>query len=305
MKKSAEKKKLLLTGASGFLGWNIGRQAPEEWEIFGVYLSRSVTLPGVSAAKADLREYKELKELFKTIQPEAVMHTAAITDPNFCQVNQAETRAINLDASLTLAGLCADRRIPLVFTSSDLVFDGLHPPYLESDPPNPVNVYGEQKALAEEGMKQRYPETIICRLPLMFGESGPMAQSFIQPLLKAMKEGREIRLFIDEFRTPVSGAVAARGLFLALAKGEGILHLGGRTSISRYDFGLLLEEFLNAEKANLIPCRQADLKMPAPRPPDVSLDSRKTFGLGFKPPGLEEDLKNFLGGARLIVAPNC
>jgi dTDP-4-dehydrorhamnose reductase len=302
MKKAVKKKKLLLTGASGFLGWNICRQAPEEWEIFGVYLSRSVTLPGVSAAKADLREYKELKQLLETIKPEAVIHTAAATDPNFCQINQTETRAINLDASVSLAGLCADRKIPLVFTSSDLVFDGRHPPYVESDPPNPVNVYGEQKALAEERMKQRDPETIICRLPLMFGEAGPSAQSFIQPMVQAIKEGRGMRLFTDEFRTPISGAAAARGLFLALAKGEGMIHLGGRTSISRYDFGILLKELLTAERANLIPCRQTDLKMPAPRPPDVSLDSRKAFVLGFNPPGLKEDLINLLIGAGLIGA---
>jgi dTDP-4-dehydrorhamnose reductase len=291
MEKLAEKKRLLLTGASGFLGWNICRQASKDWEIFGVYLSRSITLPEVSPVKADLRVYKELKDLFENVQPDAVMHTAAVTDPNFCQINQAETRAVNLDASISLAGLCADRRIPLVFTSSDLVFDGLHPPYAESDFPNPVNVYGEQKALAEEGMRKSYPATIICRLPLMFGEGGPAAQSFLQHLIRAMKEGREIRLFTDEFRTPVSGATAARGLFLALEKGEGLLHLGGRQSISRYDFGLLLKGLLKADKANLIPCRQADLKMPAPRPPDVSLKSDKAFGLGFNPPGLEEDLK--------------
>jgi dTDP-4-dehydrorhamnose reductase len=208
------------------------------------------------------------------------------------------TSGINLDVSLVLAGLCVDHQIPLVFTSSDLVFDGLHPPYSETDPLGPVNIYGEQKALAEEGMREKYPKTIICRMPLMFGNPGPLAQSFIQPMLQAIKEDRELHLFTDEFRTPISGTEAARGLFLALEKKLGVIHLGGRDSISRYHFGLLLKNRLGAHGAKLIPCRQRDKVMAAPRPADVSLNSHKAFALGFNPPVLMEDLTDHLRGIK-------
>lgn len=294
MEKNIRKKRLLLTGASGFLGWNICCQAREEWTIYGVYFSHPLNLPGISTQQADLRNFKEQKKLFETLRPEAVLHTAAIADPNFCQLNKEESRVVNLEASLNLAGLCADHKIPLVFTSTDLVFDGLNPPYAEDDPPSPITVYGEQKTLAEEGMRKRNPETIICRLPLMFGDPGPAAQSFIQPMLKAMKDERELTLFMDEFRTPISGKTAVQGLFLAMDIAEGIIHLGGRERISRYDFGLLLKNVLGAQEAKLIPCRQKDIKMVAPRSADVSLDSRKAFSLGFNPPALMEDLKDCL-----------
>jgi dTDP-4-dehydrorhamnose reductase len=65
---------------------------------------------------------------------------------------------------------------------------------------------------------------IICRMPLMFGGPGPVAVSFIQPMLKAMREGRELKLFVDEFRKPLSGRDAAKGLLMALEKVTGTIH---------------------------------------------------------------------------------
>lgn len=287
-------KRLLLTGASGFLGWNICRQAPKDWQIFGVTFAHPAGIPGVHFLQADLRKFQDQKKLFETVRPQAVIHAAAVSDPNFCQLHPEDTQKINVQASLHLADLCADYQIPLLFTSSDLVFDGNHPPYNEEDSPQPVSIYGEQKVLAEEQMRKRWPETIICRLPLMFGESGPVAQSFLQPMLKAIEEGRPLRLFTDEFRTPVSGRVAAQGLFMALGQRPGIIHLGGRKSISRYDFGVLLKERLQSPRIKLIPCRQEESTMPAPRPSDVSLDSRQAYGLGYDPPDLKEDLEESL-----------
>jgi len=288
----SEKKKLLLTGASGFLGWNICCRASEEWDIHGIYFNHPISFSGVNFLKADITHYKAVRNLIKAICPQVVMHTAALSDPNFCALNPDKSRAINLQASLNLAGLCADRQIPLVFTSSDLIFDGKHPPYREEDPPCPINLYGEHKAMAEEGMRVRNPEVVICRLPLMFGDSGPAAQSFLQPLLRAIKEGRELRLFVDEFRTPLSGSAAVEGLFLALKKAKGILHLGGREPISRYRLALIVAELLGVDGARLIPCKQTDIVMPALRPTNVSLDIQRALSLGFVPPPLREDLQD-------------
>ena len=133
--------------------------------------------------------------------------------------------------------------IPYVFTSTDLVFDGLNPPYKETDPVSPVNLYGEQKVMAERGILVRYPVAAICRMPLMFGVATPPATSFMQPFMQTLREGKELSLFTDEFRTPVSGKTAAQGLLLALAI-SGIIHLGGKERVSRYDFGRLLIEVL-------------------------------------------------------------
>lgn len=283
-------KKLLVTGASGFLGWNICQAAKREWKIFGTIFTQQCEIADVNILKIDLTDFRELKKLFQSINPDAVIHTAAQSDPNICQKNRTGSQKINVESSINIVGLCADYSIPCVFTSTDLVYNGLNAPYSEEDSVSPVSVYGEQKVLAERGMYERYPKVTICRMPLMFGTAETGATNFIQTMLKAEKEGRELRLFVDEFRTPIGPQNAVQGLFLALEKVTGILHLGGNERISRYDFGKLLAENLGFNKIKLQPCKQKDMVMSAPRPPDVSLDSTKAMALGYKPLSLEEEI---------------
>jgi dTDP-4-dehydrorhamnose reductase len=283
-------KKLLITGASGFLGWHICQLAKSGWEVYGTYLSHSLEIAGVKMVKLNLTDFQELKDIFNDIIPQAVIHTAAHSQPNFCQTHPQESYTINVTASCNIAGLCADAKIPCVFTSTDLVFDGLNAPYKEIDAVCPVSIYGEQKVQAEAGMLERYPHTAVCRMPLMFGTATPTARSFIQSFLETLQAGKELNLFIDEFRTPVSGTTAAKGLLLALEKVQGLIHLGGKEKISRYDFGKLLVEAFQIPDAKLKSCRQEDVKMPAPRPKDVCLDSSKAFSLGYEPLSLKEEL---------------
>mgnify|MGYP001817392832 CR=1 FL=1 len=285
-------KKLLITGANGFLGWNICRLAKGRWHLFGTVYSNQVEIPKVTTTRIDLTDYSELKRLFKEVRPDAVIHTAAASDPNDCQVNPDVSYGINVEASVNIALLCSDYMIPYVYTSTDLVFDGLKAPYQESDPVCPVNVYGEHKALAEERILNAYPQSAVCRISLMFGLSGPVAKSFMQPMLLAMKEGRELSLFVDEFRTPLSAATAVAGLFLALDKVRGIIHLGGKDRISRHDFGKLMQRIFKFENAKIRPCKQDQIHMPALRPTDVSLDSSKAAALGFRPLPLIEELQS-------------
>lgn len=288
-------KKLLITGASGFLGWNVCQTLKNKWKVFGTVFSHRVDIAGVTIVKIDLTDFKVLKKLFHEIRPDAVIHTAANSDTNFCQTHRTESQKINVDTSVNIAALCADYKIPCVFTSTDLVFNGLNAPYREEDPVCPVNIYGEQKALAENGMLKYHPLVAVCRMSLMFGTPGPGAKSFIQPMTEAMRAGGELRLFVDEFRTPVSVEAAVSGIFLALEKVSGLLHLGGIERISRYDFGKLLMDTIGIREARLIPCRQKDVIMPASRPPDVSLDSSKAFAMGFKPFPLSEEIRKFRG----------
>ncbi|RJQ55015.1 MAG: NAD(P)-dependent oxidoreductase [Nitrospiraceae bacterium] len=286
-------KKLLVTGASGFLGWNICNLSKNEWDIYGTVFSHTAEIDGVNIIRIDLTDFGDLGKLFRELRPDAVIHTAAISDPNYCQKHKEESHKINVDASLRISGLCADFMIPCVFTSTDLVFNGLKAPYHEEDPVSPINIYGEQKVLAEEGILKEYPDAAVCRMPLMFGMQSPSASSFIQPMIKAMREGRELRLFTDEFRNPVSAQTAGKGLFVALQRVKGIIHLGGIERISRYDFGRLLAEITGHRDAGLIPCLQNDMRMAAPRAPDVTLESSKAYALGYSPLPLREELQHF------------
>jgi dTDP-4-dehydrorhamnose reductase len=284
-------KKLLVTGASGFLGWNLCHQARSNWQVYGTYQTNPVEITQINFYKLNLLDFGSLQQLFSQIKPDAVIHTAAASKPNFCQLNPDLSYEINVNASVNIARLCAQNNIPCVFTSTDLVFDGKNPPYSENDAVSPISYYGEQKVAAEQKMLEIYPDTAICRMPLMFGIPSPVAASFIQGFIANLQQGKELTLFTDEIRTPVSGGTAASGLLLALEKRvKGILHLGGIERISRYNFGLLLAEVLGLSIDLIKPCLQQDVFMPAPRSPDTSLDSSKAFSLGYSPLSIKDEL---------------
>ncbi len=284
-------KKLLVTGASGFLGWNLCHVAKQNWQVSGTYFTNSVALDDVDFYKVNLTDYTALKQFLTTLQPDAVIHLAAASKPNFCQTNAEISYSINVTASVYLAQLCAAVNIPFVFTSTDLVFDGQDSFYKESDSVSPICIYGEHKVIAEQKIQEIYPVAALCRMPLMFGLPSPVANSFIQGFIKTLKAGQELNLFVDEFRTPVSATTAAQGLLLALEKQvQGILHLGGKERISRYEFGLLLAKICHLNSDLIVQGKQQDLVMAAPRSPDTSLDSSKAWQLGYQTLSLQEEL---------------
>jgi dTDP-4-dehydrorhamnose reductase len=249
-----------------------------------------VHVPQTTMVPVDLVDFQQVKALLQTIQPDAVVHLAAMASPNLCETQPEAAYQMNVRAAVNIAGLCGDRRIPCVFTSTDLVFNGQQAPYQETDPVSPISRYGEQKAIAEVELSHIYPAIAICRMPLMFGEAPPHAASFLQPFIQTLREGRKLNLFTDEFRTPVSATTAAQGLLLALEKVHGIIHLGGKERISRYDFGRLMVEVLDLPATGLNPCRQHDVQLAAPRPPDSSMNSSKAFALGYAPLPLRAEL---------------
>jgi dTDP-4-dehydrorhamnose reductase len=284
--------KLLITGASGFLGWNLCQLARSQWEVHGTYDRHPIQIADVNLHAIDLTNPDLVRAQIDRITPDAIIHTAAASSPNFCQAHPAQSARINVAASSLLAEICADAKIPFVFTSTDLVFDGNKPPYRETDPVAPINIYGEQKVAAESEILAAYPQATICRMPLMFGIAPPTATSFIQPWLKALAARQNLQLFIDEFRTPVSAVTAAKGLLLALQVSPGIIHLGGKERISRYEFGRLMAEAFEYDLSLLSPISQQDLPMAAPRAADVSLDSTKAIALGYELPPLRQELES-------------
>ncbi|MFW6358914.1 MAG: SDR family oxidoreductase [Chroococcales cyanobacterium] len=288
-------KKLIITGASGFLGWNLCQVAQKDWEIYGTTFTNSIHIPNIQSQKIDLTNLTELKTFFQEIQPNAVIHTAALSKPNACQNDPDSSYKINVTATCNITDLCAEYEIPCAFTSTDLVFNGLNSPYTETDSVSPICYYGEHKAIAEQEILKRYPETAICRMPLMFGIPSPTSNSFIQPFIQTLRDRKPLSLFTDEFRTPVSGTTAAKGLLLALGNVQGIIHLGGKERISRYEFGCLMAEVLELPKHQLSTCLQTDVPMAAPRSPDTSLDSSKAFALGYQPLSLRQELELLKG----------
>ncbi|MDP3425822.1 MAG: NAD(P)-dependent oxidoreductase [Humidesulfovibrio sp.] len=296
--------RILLTGASGFLGGVFCRCLAREHEITGLCQTRLVCQPGVRARQLDLTDARALAELLQGGRFDAVIHAAALSSPNQCQEQPELSRRVNVEATTVLAGLCAEAGLPLCFTSTDLVFDGAGGLYGEDAPPSPVSLYGEHKVLAEEAVLARHPAGgLVCRLPLLYGRSEPGTACFLDGFLACVRRGEPLRLFEDEFRSPAEAGDVARGLVLMLARGaRGILHLGGPERLSRLEFGQRLKDALCAlapghdagPELRLEAARQADVPMAAPRPRDVSLLSPRAAALGYAPATVAQALPGVL-----------
>lgn len=301
--------RLLLTGASGFLGQTFCRELAAEHDITGLWHSREPRLPGVRLLRLDLTDQHALAGLLQRERFDAVLHAAALADPNACQREPELSLRINVQATARLADLCARHALPLAFTSTDLVFDGTAGPYAEDAPTSPVSTYGEHKVQAEAEVLARHPAAVVCRMPLMYGLPVPGARCFLDGMLDMVARGETLRLFSDEYRSPADAADAVRGLLLALSSGaRGVLHLGGPERLSRLDFGRIFAQELAQTLAQTLAkaggwpevrlqaVRQADVPMAAARPPDVSLLCSRAFRLGYAPAPVRLGLHRVLMG---------
>jgi len=285
------KKNILITGSGGFLGWNLCRTASENFNVTGIIRNNKINLDNVSTVYCDLTDQHSLLNIFNTAKPDIVIHAAAASDPNFCQQHQIESEVINVDTSVFLADLCGKKRIKLIFISTDLVFDGTRGNYRESSDANPLNIYGQQKLRAENEILLKNPDATICRMPLMFGDTPEGSKRFLQLWIEQLRDKKMLNLFNDEFRTPVSATDASEGILHCSDNNSGIIHLGGKERISRYEMGCIIAELTGVSKNLITSCSQDDIKMAAPRPKDVSLDSTKAFGMGYNPGKIYDELR--------------
>lgn len=273
------------------MGSNFCQLYSDDYKIYGQYAQHAIHYQDVEAVKADITNEEEIKDLFRKIKPDAVLHLAALSDPNYCQQNPEQSLEVNVIATEYLASESAQLRIPFVFASTDLVFDGKSAPYKEIAVPNPLSTYGTHKAIAEHAVHDIYPNAVVCRLPLMYGMGYGHGQSFLQPMLDKFKMKQNVYLFTDEYRSTISARNACEGLKLCLENGEGTVQLSSDKGISRYEFGLLVADVFGFDKKLIIKSKRKDVQMPAPRPKDVSMMNTKARELGWQAGEMTEELE--------------
>ncbi len=268
----------LITGAAGLIGGYLVRTAARwapQWDV-----------RGLSRAGADLTDSPQVAELWRRYYPSLVIHCAALSRTGACEQDPARARRINVDATRHLADLA--HGIPFVFLSTDQVFDGSKGNYVETDGVNPLNVYGQTKAEAEQVVLQNPAHSVI-RIALTAGTSPTRDRSFVEDMLRSVEKGSMLTLFTDEFRCPIPAGPLARALWEFVAQQRpGLYHLGGRERLSRWEIGDLLARWYPEFAPSIQPGSVADYQGP-PRPPDLSMCSDKIQALlPFRLPGFRQ-----------------
>jgi dTDP-4-dehydrorhamnose reductase len=191
-----------------------------------------------------------------------------------CQANPAQARRINVEATARLAALAAEAEAEFIFFSTDLVFDGRKGNYVETDAVNPLSVYAETKVEAEAILATNNRHLVV-RTSLNSGASPNGRSAYNEQLRAAWAEGKTLKLFHDEYRSPISAAATARAVWeLAANPRGGVWHLAGAERLSRLQIGQLLAARHPELKAQI---ESASLRefTGAPRPPDTSLNCAK------------------------------
>ena len=277
-------KKILITGASGFLGYHLLRVAHlAGYEVYGIAHEGVITYEHSTTLHVDLSNYIAMGDILDQIEPDVVIHAAALADASQCQANPERSYSLNVEMAENIAGICSDYLIPMVFTSTDLVFDGKQGNYKEEDAINPLMVYGEHKALAEQKVLNIHPKALVARCPLMFGNLTASDRNYFYNFVNGLKQGKGANLFTDEYRSIASAYDVAAGIIQLCERATGILHIAGPEPISRYDFGVMVADVFEFNKDLLNATSQAAMTTAAPRPADVSLDINKALSLGYKP----------------------
>src|SRR4051812_28122454 len=189
------KRKLLVTGANGFVAGSVMAQAGSEWELYALSRAEPVqAMDRVRWHRTDSSHRDQLLSVLNAAKPEVIIHTAAIADIDLAEHNRELARAVNVELTRALVHFCADTNCRLVFCSTDTVFDGEHAPYKENDSPRPVNYYGQTKLEAEESVQTLGERGMIARLALVMGL--PLigaGNSFLARMVAAFKEGRALK----------------------------------------------------------------------------------------------------------------
>lgn len=234
----------------------------------------------------DLCDAARVTALLDTTQPRVIVHAAAVTSVQAAHDHSDAARRTNVDATKRLAEWAARRGARLIYISTDMVFDGSAAPYNETTAPCPVSRYGQTKADAEEAVRAIGGDSLIVRLPLMYGLPAVDRLTTFVGQLAALRERRELRLFTDEFRTPIELGDAARAVIEAAASTvTGVLHIAGPQRVSRFEMIEIAARALGIERPNLAAISRADAGGPEPRPADLSLSCARYESLFNHPPG--------------------
>lgn len=287
---------LLIIGGSGFLGWHLVKAAAAQYDVSWTYCQHALNIAASpDAYRLDIQQPDEIRAVIEQVEPEVIIHTAAMTNADLCETHRSLAYSLNVTGTRNVAECAEEAGATLVYISTDLVFDGTHGNYRERSATKPVNYYGETKLAGERVVKEITSKYLIARVALMYGNGNGVHGCFTDWMRNGLQQGRDLTLFTDQYRTPLYANDAAQAILELAEKSpeNETYHLGGSERLNRYEFGQKFCQIFGYDPKHLRAVAMNDIPSLAPRGADCSLNSHKaqkllSFTLSDVATGLEK-----------------
>jgi dTDP-4-dehydrorhamnose reductase len=285
-------KKALIIGASGHLGNVFAKRMVKEYEVVATFCKNySNPVSGTQQIPLDIMNYREVGDVFNSTRPNLVIHCAAMTNVDKCEDNPKLAWDTHEVGTENVSQWCRKANSKLVYISTDSVFDGARGNYKETDETTPINVYGASK-LRGEKVAMWAKDYLIIRTAF-FGHKG-----LAKWVMDNLKENKEIEMYRDVYFSPIFTEDLVDIILQMCEKNlQGIYHVGGRGSWSKYEFGVYLARAFNLNPFLIKRVLVKTVKERVPRPKNISINvSKVETDLGIKMPTFTEGLKHFKEG---------
>jgi len=243
----------------------------------------------------DITDYDVIADRVPALEPDLVINSAAFVDADEAERDPDVSYRVNFVGTQNLALACGEVGCPLVFVSSDYVFDGKKGgSYTEFDLPNPQGVYGRAKLAAERYIPSVLSQYYIFRTQWLFGRYGK--RNFVKSILRNARDKGSLRVVTDEVGTPTSAADLAATIHKVSLSGKfGLYHATNTGVCSRFEFAKEIVEAAGMPDVEVHPMEYTDLNLPCPRPPYSPLDNMLLRLQGFgQPRDYHEPLKEYV-----------
>jgi dTDP-4-dehydrorhamnose reductase len=272
-----EEKRILITGSSGLVGTYFCRlKALRKYRVYTSFHLDPTNL-GTSVSVDLCNSLGAFKQVINELEPEIVVHIAAMTDVDQCERERNAADNINHLSVRELADYISNRKeCFLLYVSTDYVFDGEKGNYMEADNTNPLNWYGMTKLLGEKELLECNSENwCIARTSTPFGVHAKKL-SFPLFVVKNLSREHEINVLTDQITSPTYALNLAEMIYEIIDnRVKGIIHLSGSSQISRFNQALEIASAYHLNKDLIKPANIEEMKWKARRPKNSSLNVSK------------------------------
>lgn len=291
------KKRILITGANGLLGQKLVDLLAKQPDIDLIATARGDNrLPyteGYTYRSMDITDRQQVLDVIGDVAPDAVIHGAAMTDVDKCEIQKDACWAQNVHAVEYIVEACRNTGAFLVHVSTDFIFDGSAGPYDETAEPNPISFYGWSKQAGESVVRHSDIKWAIARTVLVYGIAHDMSRSnIILWVKKSLEDGKTIKVVTDQWRSPTLAEDLAMGCFLIADKqAEGIFNISGKEVLTPYEMAIKTADYFSLDKSLIAQADASTFTQVARRPPRTGfiLDKAKTV-LGYDPHSFDEGI---------------